>query len=572
MPSQNVALLKVLNPIWEFSYQCSPRKYRPIACNPEAEEIVTSPLTTVYKCADGTDFPVDWREPEYVNLRWAWNDHHFPKPVKPFDAAATLMTEASSRRAWGDAELRPFVNHSLAPNGFKYINRIPLTSEQQAADDAKVQQFLDRMGGILGVWQDFCQPKAEERCNWLRNAGDETSTVDLIDAFGYAFHMTMVSARTISVALNHFINFLTTEVGLEAETLAIELTTGGVNETLMADQVLWEVAQLARDSASLKDVVIANEPHQLLEAISEVDQGPEFLAAFDDYLQRYGSRSTTWEAAVPHVREQPEVSLGFIKNAILNDVPAPLEVQKGVLKAAEELAVDVENRLGADNEKRDKFRALLAEAKPMVTVRENRAFWQLQAYGSLRTAVLSRGQRLVDADAIETVEDIFFLEPEEIDQFLARPGNSAKQLVEQRRQEWEFWYTKTPPQFIGQVPEPTQPDPKGVVASDKVLRGVGASRGIVTARARVILDLSEAANFQSGEILVCMMTAPPWTILFTKAAAVVTDTGGVLSHASIASREYGIPCVAAVRNGTSILRDGMLITVDGSEGTVTIED
>ncbi|HBJ30905.1 MAG TPA: phosphotransferase, partial [Dehalococcoidia bacterium] len=106
----------------------------------------------------------------------------------------------------------------------------------------------------------------------------------------------------------------------------------------------------------------------------------------------------------------------------------------------------------------------------------------------------------------------------------------------------------------------------------KVLQGIGAIRGVATGRARVILDLSEGANFHQGEILVCMMTAPPWTILFPKAEAVVTDTGSVLSYASIASREYGIPCVAATRNGTSLIKDDMLITVDGIEGTVTIED
>ena len=88
----------------------------------------------------------------------------------------------------------------------------------------------------------------------------------------------------------------------------------------------------------------------------------------------------------------------------------------------------------------------------------------------------------------------------------------------------------------------------------------------------MILDLSEAANFHQREILVCMMTEPPWTILFPKAEAVVTDTGSVLSYASIASQEYGIPCVAATRNGTSLKKDDMLITVDGIEGTVTIED
>jgi pyruvate,water dikinase len=480
------------------------------------------------------------------------------------------MTESSAQRAYGDADIPQWINHALVPNGFKYVNRIRLSSEQQAADDARVQRFIDSKGGILAVWDDFCQPRTEERCDWIRSAGNETSTVDLLDAFGYGFHMTMVSARTVAVALKQFADFLSEEFGSDAERLAIELTTGGMNETVMADQVLWEVAQLARDSDSLKNVIMTNEPRQMLEAISKVNGGTEFLAAFDDYRQRYGSRSTTWETAAPLVREQPEVSLSFIQNVISNDVTAPLEIQRSVLNAAEELAVDMENKLGADDEKRAKFRALLKEAKPLVSVRENRAYWQLQAYGSLRTAMLPRGQKLVDADAINEVEDIFFLEPEEIDQYLARSDGSAKQLVQQRREEWDFWSTKTPPQFVGKGVATTQPEPD--VVSDKALRGVGASKGVVTGRARVIMDLSEAASFQPGEILVCMMTSPPWTILFSKAAAVVTETGGVLSHASIASREYGLPCVAAVRNATSLIEDGMLISVDGTEGTVTIGD
>ena len=102
---------------------------------------------------------------------------------------------------------------------------------------------------------------------------------------------------------------------------------------------------------------------------------------------------------------------------------------------ADKQAVDVETKLGLDGEKRARFREELAAAKRRVTVRENRTFWQLLSYGSLRVAILRRGQRLVDADAIGQADDVFFLEPEEIDQYLAHAYNSAKTLVEQRRQE-----------------------------------------------------------------------------------------------------------------------------------------
>ena len=134
-----------------------------------------------------------------------------------------------------------------------------------------------------------------------------------------------------------------------------------------------------------------------------------------------------------------------------------------------------------------------------------------------------------------------------------------------------MWCTKRPPLAVGQQPATTQAD-DDEAESGNFIRGVAAGRGVVTARARVIRDLSEADKLLQGEVMVCVMTAPPWTMLFSKASAVVTDTGSVLSHASIASREYGIPCVAGTQNATTRIKDGMLITVDGTKGTVRIED
>ena len=84
-------------------------------------------------------------------------------------------------------------------------------------------------------------------------------------------------------------------------------------------------------------------------------------------------------------------------------------------------------------------------------------------------------------------------------------------------------------------------------------------------------SLEEASKLQAGDILVCEMTLPPWTPLFSTASAVVADTGGILSHCAIVAREYRIPCVVGTMNGTNVIKDGMRITVDGSKGLVRIE-
>jgi pyruvate,water dikinase len=118
--------------------------------------------------------------------------------------------------------------------------------------------------------------------------------------------------------------------------------------------------------------------------------------------------------------------------------------------------------------------------------------------------------------------------------------------------------------FFGAPPE-KHPDPR-------IINGNAASAGKITGTARVILSLDDAARLCRGDILVCPATMPPWTPLFAIASGVVTDHGGILSHTAIVAREYQIPAVVGTKLATSLIRDGQRITVDGSEGTVTMEN
>ena len=84
--------------------------------------------------------------------------------------------------------------------------------------------------------------------------------------------------------------------------------------------------------------------------------------------------------------------------------------------------------------------------------------------------------------------------------------------------------------------------------------------------------LADAAKLQPGEVLVAETTAPPWTPLFGTACAVVTDTGGILSHCAVVAREYGIPAVVGAVVATNRVRDGQLLEVDGDAGTIRLLD
>lgn len=105
-----------------------------------------------------------------------------------------------------------------------------------------------------------------------------------------------------------------------------------------------------------------------------------------------------------------------------------------------------------------------------------------------------------------------------------------------------------------------------------ILTGVGASSGTTQGPARLIHGPDEFSRLQPGDVLVCRTTDPAWTPLFGMASAVVTQTGGMLSHAAIVAREYGIPAVLGVPDALDLLTDGSPLHVDGTQGTITVTD
>ena len=107
-------------------------------------------------------------------------------------------------------------------------------------------------------------------------------------------------------------------------------------------------------------------------------------------------------------------------------------------------------------------------------------------------------------------------------------------------------------------------------ASQEELRGLGASPGQYVGPVRVVMSESEFGKVQPGDVLVCPITSPVWSVLFSTIGALVTDTGGILSHSAIIAREYRVPAVVATGNATQVLQDGELVTVDGSTGRIGV--
>jgi rifampicin phosphotransferase len=222
-----------------------------------------------------------------------------------------------------------------------------------------------------------------------------------------------------------------------------------------------------------------------------------------------------------------------------------------------------------------RFQALLQVAQRYAVIREQQARQLTLGWPLLRRCALRLGETLRAGGVIDQAEDVFFLTRAELD-----TRAPLQELVNQRRGTWEGQRRLLAPLTIGRPPRllakellaaveavrTTGPTPEDAIA------GQPASPGRATGPVRIIHGPGDFDRFQPGEVLVARTTAPAWTPLFARAAAVVTDGGTLAAHASLVAREYGIPAVVATGDATTRLDNGQIVTVDGGAGIVHSHD
>jgi pyruvate,water dikinase len=183
------------------------------------------------------------------------------------------------------------------------------------------------------------------------------------------------------------------------------------------------------------------------------------------------------------------------------------------------------------------------------------------------------GRRLVAEGAFAEIDDVWMLERAELGDALVGPLPSLQPLVTRRREELAEGLRRGPSPFLGEPPAQAERHSilenfYGRVRSG--LTGTAASPGQADGIARLVIDERDFARIEAGDVLVATTTTPAWTPLFPSLSALVTETGGILSHAAVVAREYGLPAVVGVANATKLIPDGSRIRVDGGEGAVAI--
>ncbi len=289
----------------------------------------------------------------------------------------------------------------------------------------------------------------------------------------------------------------------------------------------------------------------------------------DEFIYKFGHRGIH-ELCIesPRFYENPEAILKIIKSYITAGMVSPEDIISRQKKIRED-AIENIMKSKVSYFKKILFKKFLNDYTHLMSLREENKYHLVMTGALSRRHILEIGRRFAEREVIDEQSDIYFLTIPEIKKRLSGEIFDCKKLVEERKVERDRNSKYIVPDFfIGEFkPETVKEKCKEL---KQVFTGYAASSGIVQGRARIIHSPEEFGRFKAGEILVAPTTDPMWTNLFPIAKAVVTEMGGVLSHASIVAREYGTPCVVNVEGIVDALKDGDLIEVDGTTGLVRL--
>ena len=357
--------------------------------------------------------------------------------------------------------------------------------------------------------------------------------------------------------------------GLGDDDLVNRLTSGlGTIESAEPPADLWRLGRLVAASPEVGAEFDAG-TDGLLERLAIVPDASEFLDRFAEFRRRHGARGPDeWELRSSTWGTDPKIALNTIDR--LRSAPDDRDpVTVGGALSIDRDARAVATRAALPRRKRRSFDMAMRGVATYEAQREGIKAAFVRLLFPVRLALAELARRSVFSH-----DDAFLLTVDELADALVDP-EPFREVVAERRIRHDYLQARVPPfWFEGEIPDPStwplrsnlrRPDPTA-----RELTGIGVCSGTATGTARVVTDPADPGDLQPGDILVAPITDPAWTPLFLAVAGVVVDVGAHLSHAAIVSRELGIPAVVSATGASSTIPDGARITVDGSQGVVTV--
>ncbi|OIQ26551.1 PEP/pyruvate-binding domain-containing protein [uncultured Vibrio sp.] len=314
--------------------------------------------------------------------------------------------------------------------------------------------------------------------------------------------------------------------------------------------------------ASMDEVKAIDSEVEFLNKLQDRDFSERFLTQWDDYMYRYGARGfKEIDVATPRTVDSPEILFQQMKSLNLDDN----QLTKVSQRKAEALA---KMRLVAERKGKVKvFDKAVEKIEQTYGFREAPKYLIIVMNGHLHRLAKEIGAQWVVEKRLQTVEQIFDLTAAQISQAQGNQDLELIPLIEENLKDRALMDNVR--QFPAVIDSRGKIFRKKVHAKDGEMVGMAVSNGTIQGKAKVLSSPYEKP-LHPGEILVTVATEPAWTPVFTNAAGVVLEIGGGLQHGAIIAREYGLPCVSGLDGVTSVIQDGDLLEVDGTNGIVKI--
>jgi pyruvate,water dikinase len=561
------------------------------------------------------EFPIDWESEAEKGLFWVYDDLHCPQPLSPMyeDIGGWWLSCDHMFRRFGT----PFASDWIAKNvnGYLYTAAIPADPDFDVPAKEYGNLYLPRVpkddpdyaskiGGYLGAvlpvyglnfadwWKDRLVPEMRRNLDYLEGKIDSWQEISLpewatiledamdIHDRHWKIHW-MLNFAQLSATLN--LQAVMEEVRGEADMeLLGRLQNSADDRNWDSNKVLWEMKEEAKDDPVLADAFTQGSGAEIFAALNSTERGKQFI---DERVTPW-QREFGWHAVWSHEFiftsrfEDPAPVLDVVQGYIAGGYDYPSAVKH----LADDIAAASEEMLaGLEGEALDKMKAANDINLKMAPLTPDHHFYIDQGTNQhMRVVLICIGRKLVEDGVLDDPEDVIYLRYNELRYLIGDLENfDARSIVAQRREERAAAELVRPKDWIGTATEdqlafpylslwgfPERLDMEQESAD--TVTGIAASPGVVDGTAKVVLSVDEFDQVKQGDILVCQMTNPAWTPLFGMISGIVTDAGGTVSHPAVMAREFGIPAVIGCSVGTSRIKSGDRLRVNGSTGVVEI--
>jgi phosphohistidine swiveling domain-containing protein len=525
---------------------------------------------------------------------WELDPVHFPRPVTRY-----WMETHPEPFARGFSEFTRYYGILLDHLEYRYVAGFPYNTAVPVPDPEVPQRF-QRAEEVfanklwreqLREWDEIFKPASIETHRELQSIDpDSLSDEELVSHLARCQehhsemifqHMRFTGAAMLPTG--DFLAHVGDWTGLPpAELLGLMRGAAPVSAGASAELERL-IAAIDREPTAREALAADGDPARVLESLRSLpgDAG----AAAAAYLDLVGYRLLDgFDISEPYALELPDALLRAIRAAVESKASLPADV--------EQQTAEIRSRVPEAH--RAQFDELLGEARLTYRIRDERGvFSDIWASGIVRRVALAGGRRLAERGRIQAPEHFIDAGRDEMRALLAGAGGPSASELAERFEYRASHSSKDAPHRLGDPPSPP-PDPSGLPPAagrvmraigitigalfgsseepneEDLLRGLAASPGVYEGPARRVSGPTEFDRIQKGDVLVTESTSEAFNILLPLLGALVTDSGGLLSHSAIVAREYGIPGVVGTREATQRIADGATVRVDGDAGEVTV--